>query len=76
MGVIEIELGDGRQIRVGSDVNQAALRRVLAAALPRPQPARPGPKRGSSGAGAVVGVTGQSQPHLAVPVYPFVQAAR
>jgi len=30
-GVIEIELGDGRQVRVGSDVNQAALRRVLAA---------------------------------------------
>jgi len=30
-GVIEIELGDGRQVRVGADVNQAALRRVLAA---------------------------------------------
>ena len=30
-GLIEIELGDGRQIRVGADVNQAALRRVLAA---------------------------------------------
>jgi len=30
-GLIEIELGDGRQVRVGSDVNQAALRRVLAA---------------------------------------------
>ena len=30
-GVIEIELGDGRQVRVGSDVNQAAQRRVLAA---------------------------------------------
>lgn len=29
--VIEIELGDGRQVRVGADVNQAALRRVLAA---------------------------------------------
>jgi transposase len=26
-----IELGDGRQVRVGSDVNLAALRRVLAA---------------------------------------------
>jgi transposase len=30
-GVIEIELGDGRQVRVGSDVNLAALRRVLIA---------------------------------------------
>ncbi len=30
-GLIEIELGDGRQARVGADVNQAALRRVLAA---------------------------------------------
>ena len=30
-GMIEIELGDGRQVRVGADVNQAALRRVLAA---------------------------------------------
>ena len=30
-GMIEIELGDGRQVRVGSDVNLAALRRVLAA---------------------------------------------
>ena len=30
-GLIEIELGDGRQVRVGTDVNQAALRRVLAA---------------------------------------------
>lgn len=30
-GLIEIELGDGRRVRVGSDVNQAALRRVLAA---------------------------------------------
>jgi len=29
--VIEIELGDGRQVRVGADWNQAALRRVLAA---------------------------------------------
>jgi transposase len=29
--LIEIELGDGRQVRVGRDVNQAALRRVLAA---------------------------------------------
>jgi hypothetical protein len=29
--MIEIELGDGRQVRVGADVNQAALRRVLAA---------------------------------------------
>jgi len=29
--VIEIELGDGRHVRVGADVNQAALRRVLAA---------------------------------------------
>jgi transposase len=29
--VIEIELGNGRQVRVGSDVNLAALRRVLAA---------------------------------------------
>ncbi len=30
-GVIEIELGNGQQVRVGSDVNLAALRRVLAA---------------------------------------------
>jgi transposase len=30
-GLIEIELGNGRQLRVGSDVNLAALRRVLAA---------------------------------------------
>ena len=30
-GLIEIELGDGRHVRVGSDVNLAALRRVLAA---------------------------------------------
>jgi transposase len=30
-GLIEIELGDGRRVRVGSDVNLAALRRVLAA---------------------------------------------
>lgn len=30
-GMIEIELGNGRQLRVGSDVNLAALRRVLAA---------------------------------------------
>ena len=30
-GLIEISLGDGRQVRVGSDVNLAALRRVLAA---------------------------------------------
>ncbi len=30
-GRIEIELGNGRQIRVGSDVNLAALRRVLSA---------------------------------------------
>ena len=30
-GLIEIELGDRRQVRVGSDVNLAALRRVLAA---------------------------------------------
>lgn len=30
-GLIEIELGDGRQVRVGSDVNLAALRRVLTA---------------------------------------------
>jgi len=30
-GLIEIELGDGCQVRVGADVNQAALRRVLAA---------------------------------------------
>jgi len=30
-GMIEIELGDGRQVRVGSDVNLAALRRVLRA---------------------------------------------
>jgi len=30
-GLIEIELGNGRQVRVGSDVNLAALRRVLTA---------------------------------------------
>lgn len=30
-GLIEIELGNGRQVHVGSDVNLAALRRVLAA---------------------------------------------
>jgi len=30
-GLIESELGNGRQVRVGSDVNLAALRRVLAA---------------------------------------------
>ena len=30
-GLIEIELGNGRRVRVGSDVNLAALRRVLAA---------------------------------------------
>mgnify|MGYP002713577954 CR=1 FL=1 len=30
-GLIEIELGDGRRVRVGSDVNLVALRRVLAA---------------------------------------------
>ena len=30
-GLIEIELGDGRQVRVGSDVSLPALRRVLAA---------------------------------------------
>lgn len=30
-GLIEIELGGGRQLRVGSDVNLAALRRVLVA---------------------------------------------
>ena len=30
-GLIEIELSNGQQIRVGSDVNLAALRRVLAA---------------------------------------------
>ena len=30
-GLIEIELGNGRQVRAGSDVNLAALRRVLAA---------------------------------------------
>jgi transposase len=30
-GLIEIELGDGRQVRVGNDVNLAALRRVLTA---------------------------------------------
>jgi transposase len=29
--LIEIELGDGRQVRVGRDVNVAALRRVLTA---------------------------------------------
>ena len=30
-GLMEIGLGDGRQVRVGSDVNLAALRRVLRA---------------------------------------------
>ncbi len=30
-GLIEIELGNGHQVRVGSDVNLAALRRVLTA---------------------------------------------
>lgn len=30
-GLIEIELGDGRQVRVGSDVSLTALRRVLTA---------------------------------------------
>ena len=30
-GLIEIEFGNGRHVRVGSDVNLAALRRVLAA---------------------------------------------
>ena len=30
-GLIEIELGNERQVRVGSDVNLATLRRVLAA---------------------------------------------
>lgn len=30
-GLIEIQLGNGQQIRVGSDVNLEALRRVLAA---------------------------------------------
>ena len=30
-GLIEIELGNGRQVRVGSDVSLTALRRVLAA---------------------------------------------
>jgi transposase len=30
-GLIEIDLGSGRQVRVGRDVNLAALRRVLAA---------------------------------------------
>ena len=30
-GLIEIELGNGRQVRVGSDVNLTALRRVLTA---------------------------------------------
>ena len=30
-GLIEIELGDGRRVRVGADVNLAALRRVLTA---------------------------------------------
>jgi transposase len=30
-GVIEIELGNGQQVRVGSDVNLHALRRVLTA---------------------------------------------
>ena len=31
VSLIEIELGDGRRVRVGSDVNLPALRRVLAA---------------------------------------------
>jgi hypothetical protein len=30
-GVIEIELANGQHVRVGSDVNLRALRRVLAA---------------------------------------------
>ena len=30
-GLIEIDLGNGQQLRVGNDVNLAALRRVLAA---------------------------------------------
>ena len=30
-GLIEIELGGGRQVRVGADVHLAALKRVLAA---------------------------------------------
>jgi transposase len=30
-GLIEIDLGNGSQVRVGSDVNLAALRRVLVA---------------------------------------------
>lgn len=30
-GLIEIEPGDGRRVRVGADVNLGALRRVLAA---------------------------------------------
>jgi transposase len=33
-GVIEIDLGDGRRIRVGDDVNVVALRRVLQALRP------------------------------------------
>jgi len=33
-GMIEIELGDGRRIRVGNDVNVFALRRVLQALQP------------------------------------------
>ena len=33
-GMIEIELGDGRRIRVDNDVNLAALRRVLQALRP------------------------------------------
>jgi len=33
-GTIEIELGDGRLVRVGNDVNLAALRRVLQALQP------------------------------------------
>jgi transposase len=32
--LIEIELGDGRRVRVGRDVNLAALRRVLTALRP------------------------------------------
>ena len=33
-GMIEIELGDGRRIRVGNDVNVVSLRRVLQALQP------------------------------------------
>ena len=34
VGMIEIELGDGRRIRVGNDVNVVSLRRVLQALQP------------------------------------------